>query len=32
MELYSQQPAAGPYPEPDASSTHLPTPFPYDPF
>jgi hypothetical protein len=25
---YSQQPAAGPYPEPDESSPHLPTLFP----
>jgi hypothetical protein len=28
----SQQPATGPYSEPDESSPHLPTLFPYDPF
>jgi hypothetical protein len=28
----SQQPATGPYPEPDASSSHLPTRYPSDPF
>jgi len=27
----SQEPAIGPCPEPDASSSHLPTLFPYDP-
>jgi len=28
----SQEPATGPYPDPDASSLHLPTLFPKDPF
>jgi hypothetical protein len=28
----SQEPATGPYPELDASSTHHTTIFPYDPF
>jgi hypothetical protein len=28
----SQQSATGPYPDPDASSPHLPTLVPYDPF
>jgi hypothetical protein len=28
--LCSQQPAIGPYPEPDASSPYLPTLFPWD--
>jgi len=27
-----QQPTTGPYPEPAASSSHLPTLFPCDPF
>jgi hypothetical protein len=27
----SQQPATGPYPEPDASSLHVSKLFPYDP-
>jgi hypothetical protein len=30
--LCSKQTATGPYPEPDASSPHLPTLFPYYPF
>jgi hypothetical protein len=30
--LCSLQPATGPWPEPDKSSPHLPTLFPYDPF
>jgi len=30
--LCSQQPTAGPYPEPDESSPHLPTLFPKGPF
>jgi hypothetical protein len=29
---FSQQPAAGPYSVPDASSSHFPILFPYDPF
>jgi hypothetical protein len=29
---YSQQPATGPYTEPDESSPHHPTQFPQDPF
>jgi hypothetical protein len=28
----SQEPASSPYGEPDESSAHLPTLFPYDPF
>jgi hypothetical protein len=28
----SQQPTAGPYPEPDESTTHLSNPFPKHPF
>jgi hypothetical protein len=27
-----QEPATGPYPEPDASNPHLPNLFPYGPF
>jgi hypothetical protein len=29
---YSQEPATGPYPEPDVSGLHLPIVFPQDPF